>query len=102
MLYKDFNIVKTEDGRFKILDKFNNDPTKHTYKTRKEAKELIDNILLSELRNRRFMAIHYSRWWWAVIDKQTNLYVKRSDEKLLLFKNRQDCLDWCNEHNGVE
>ncbi len=102
MEYKGFDIVKIEPKKFVILDKFKGDVTKHTYRSKKEAQEVIDNVILRDLEQRRFMPAHYSRWWWGVIDKRTNLYYRKENGKLLLFKKRQDCFDWCQEHNGFE
>ena len=99
MKYNGFEIIKTEDNRFKILDSFGEDPTKYTYKSRNEAKGVIDNVILSKMRNNRYMPVHHSKYWWAVEDKTTASFCKKEDGKVLLFKNRHDCFAWCEKHN---
>ena len=36
----------------------------------------------------------YSRWWWGVLDTDTNLYVRKEDGKLLLFKTKSETEIW--------
>ena len=44
--------------------------------------------------------VRYSRWWWAILDTTSNLYVRREDGKLLLFHSKQEALAHIN--GGVE
>lgn len=99
--YNSFIISKNEEGRYEIYDVFGERSTNHTYKSPKEAKGVIDNVLIPQNKQKRFMPIHYSQYWWAVMDKTTQLYHKKEDGKLLLFKRREDCFKWCEEHNNL-
>lgn len=52
----------------------------------------------------RYIVAQYSPWWWAIIDTNTNLYVKgpNGPYKLLLFKNKTDAVNKCVELNKEE
>lgn len=102
MRYNNYVISKNEQGKYIITDVFNNHQTKHTYKSVKEAKGVIDNILSKKDNSlKRYMPVHYSQYWWRVIDKRTNLYVKDAEGKFLSFKRREECFDWCDNHNNL-
>lgn len=49
----------------------------------------------------RYIVAQYSPWWWAIIDTNTNLYVKgpNGPYKLLLFKSKIDAVNKCVELN---
>lgn len=50
----------------------------------------------------RYTPKRYGRWWWAVLDNETNLFVRRKDnpKKLLLFKTIGESKAWCNDNNS--
>ena len=41
-----------------------------------------------------FTVKRYGAWWWIVINNETNLAVKKSDNTLLLFKDKESAQEW--------
>lgn len=97
MIYKDFEIKKQDNERYIILNKFKDPATKHDYKSIKEAKGVIDNVLLKEVGKYRYIPCHYRHYIWTIIDNVTHKYVERNG-KLLKFTNRLDATSWCNSN----
>ena len=98
MIYKDFELTKNENGEYIILNKFKDLATKHTYKNLKDAKGVVDNVLLNEVGKNRFIPCHYRHYIWTIIDNITHKYYEISPDKLLKFTNRKDAMDWCELH----
>jgi len=96
MIYKDFEIKK-EDNQYNIYNKFGDRSTKHSYKSAKEAKGVIDNVLLGELGSHRYMPCHFKHFIWNIMDKKTNSFLKDSNGNMIKFTNRSDCFSYCEK-----
>lgn len=42
----------------------------------------------------RYQIKRYSRFWYAIVDKKDNLYVRDENKKLILFHKAEDAEDW--------
>jgi len=98
MIYKDFEIKKNENNEKVILNKFKDVVTKHTYKNLKDAKGVIDNVLLKEVGKNRFIPCHYRHFIWSVLDNTTHRCYEISPGKILKFNTRLEAMDWCEKH----
>jgi len=98
MIYKDFELKKNENGEYIILNKFKERATNHTYTKIKDAKGVVDNVLLKEVGKNRYIPCHLRHYIWTIIDNRTHLNVKLPDGKLLKFTNRADAMKWCEEN----
>lgn len=84
--------------KYGLYDVFTKTITGEEYNTLDDAKDAVDALLLKN-RLSRYQPIHSGRYWWSVIDKRTQQYVKKEDNKPLSFKTREECVAWCDEHN---
>ena len=100
MKYKQFDIIKTEDGRFIIMAAFNEQATKYYYKSRQEAKDVIDNVILPKVGKYRYIPCHYKHFIWTILDNKTHRNLE-IDGKLLKFPKREDAVKWCDENNEL-
>ena len=46
------------------------------------------------MENKMFTVKRYGVWMWIVINNETNLAVKKSDNTLLLFKDKKSAQEW--------
>ena len=97
MLYKDYEIKKNESGEYVILGNFKEQLTSHTYKSLKDVRGVIDNVLIPQIGKNRYMPCHYRRYIWTVIDNRTHVNVIVNG-KLLKFTNRLDAVKWCEQN----
>lgn len=84
--------------KYALYDVFKKALIGDEYETVTEAKDAVDAILAKN-RLKRYQPAHSSRYWWSVLDKTTQQYVKKENGKPLAFKKRDDCVAWCDEHN---
>lgn len=97
MKYKGCYIEKTIFNTYTISDVFKKVLRENITST-KEAKRIVDEEILPNVQKNRYSPVHFSQYWWAVMDKTTNLYVRREDGKLLLFHRREQSVAWVDEH----
>jgi len=98
--YKGYNILK-HNTQYIIQNAFKEAINDFKYASIKECKGVIDNLIEKQNTiNNRYMPCHKSKYYWAVIDKATHLYVQKDNRKLLLFNKRQDCFKWCEDNNA--
>ena len=94
MKYKGYLIEKTIFGTYEISNVFQM-KLKDSLGSLQEAKEYVENKLIPAQGVNRYSPVHYSQYWWGVMDNSTQLYARREDGKLRLFHKRQEAFDWC-------
>jgi len=101
MKYNGFNIQQNiVTGKYNISDVFRKKTTDKEFDTAKEAKIEVDSIIgLEEHKSNRFHPCHYSRYWWAVMDKETGWYYRDANNKMVMFKTSKECFEWCDKNN---
>lgn len=109
MKYKTYTIqkqLKIQNGTFvddgyDVFEPFNKTTSVHHSETSEEAKAWVDSqVALVDASKKRYSPVHYSQYYWTVADNEHGgLYVRKEDGKLLLFHKRQECFDWCVQHN---
>lgn len=101
MKYLGFNIRQNIlTSKYNVFDAFGEKSVEKDFTTSAEAKTAIDATIKAHKSN-RFQPSHYSRYWWAVMDKNTGWYYRDEDNKMVMFKSRKDCFDWCGEQNKL-
>lgn len=101
MKYNGFDIQRNIiTGKYNIFDAFGEKSVEKDFITPVEAKAAVDEII-KEHKSNRFQPSHYSRYWWAVMDKNTGWYYRDENNKMVMFKTRQECFDWCDEQNKL-
>lgn len=98
MYYKDFELKKDLNGQYIILNKFGDRVTQHTYKNIKEAKGVVDNVLLPEVGKNRYMPCHYRHFIWSILDNKTHRCLELSPGKIIKFNTRLEAVKWCELH----
>jgi len=98
MIYKDFELKKIDTGEYIILNKFGDRATQHNYKNIKDAKGVVDNVLLKEIGKYRYIPCHYRHYIWTIIDNTIHRYVEIKPGNLLKFTNRRDAMEWCEKN----
>lgn len=98
MYYKDYEIKKNDKNEYVIYNKFKDQVTNHTYIKLKDAKGVIDNVLLPQVGKNRYMPCHFRHFIWTILDNRTHVNVTLPDGKLLKFTNRLDAVKWCDEN----
>ena len=74
--------------KYALYDVFKKALTGDEYETVTEAKDAVDAILAKN-RLKRYQPVHSSRYWWSVLDKTTQQYVKKENGKpvIQIFKD---------------
>lgn len=47
----------------------------------------------------KYVPYKWGRWWWAILDKATYMLVRKEDEKIVLFRSKEEAQAYCDEHN---
>ena len=97
MIYKGCEIKRNENNEYVIMA-FKKQLTPHTYKSVKEAKGVIDNVIIPQAGKNRYIPCHSKHYIWTIIDNRTHLKVTLENGKLLKFTNRADAVKWCKEN----
>lgn len=53
------------------------------------------------MENKMFTVKRYGAWWWIVVNNETNLAVRNSNDLLLLFKDRKSAQEWAEKEEKL-
>lgn len=103
MKYLGFNIRQDIlTSKYNVFDVFRKKKIDKDFDTSKEAKMEVDSIIKAEEhKSNRFQPSHYSRYWWAIMDKKTGWYYKDANNKMVMFKTSKECFEWCDKNNEI-
>lgn len=55
----------------------------------------------NKVENKMFTVKRYGAWWWIVVNNETNLAVRDSNDSLLLFKDKKSAQEWVEKEEKL-